>query len=172
MTLHIPFDNSYARLPDRFFHRQVAEPVRAPSMIAINAGLARELGIDPDALASAEGVAVLAGNNTPAGADPLAQAYAGHQFGGWVPQLGDGRALLLGEVVDAKGCATTFNSKGLAAPPSLAWETVVRASGRSCANTSCRRRCMLWASRQPVRWLPSPQVNRFCVKMAPFPAPC
>jgi uncharacterized protein YdiU (UPF0061 family) len=99
----IPFDNTYARLPDRFFARLAPTPVAAPRLLKLNAGLARSLGIDPDWLASPEGVEVLAGNRVPEGAEPLAQAYAGHQFGGFVPQLGDGRAILLGEVVGQQG---------------------------------------------------------------------
>ena len=103
MTLHVPFDNSYARLPDRFYARLDPTPVREPGLIRVNETLARELGIDPGELTSPEGLAVLAGNEVPQGAEPLAQAYAGHQFGGWVPQLGDGRAILLGEVVTPDG---------------------------------------------------------------------
>jgi uncharacterized protein YdiU (UPF0061 family) len=103
MTLHMPFDNSYARLPDRFYARLDPTPVAAPRLIALNRPLAVALGLDADALAAPEGVAMLAGNAVPEGAAPLAQAYAGHQFGGWVPQLGDGRAILLGEVVAPAG---------------------------------------------------------------------
>lgn len=103
MGLTIAFDNSYARLPGHFFARQAPQPVRAPKLIATNAALARALGIDPQALAGPEGLAMVAGNQLPAGAEPLAQAYAGHQFGGFSPQLGDGRALLLGEVVAPSG---------------------------------------------------------------------
>ncbi|MCX8507726.1 MAG: YdiU family protein [Rhodobacteraceae bacterium] len=99
MTL--PFDNSYARLPERFFSRQAPVAVPAPAMIALNADLARDLGLDPASLAGRANL--FAGNILPDGADPLAQAYAGHQFGGWVPQLGDGRALLLGEVLTPDG---------------------------------------------------------------------
>ncbi|MBK5927699.1 protein adenylyltransferase SelO [Rhodobaculum claviforme] len=117
MTLHIAFDNSYARLPDRFHARQTPEPVAAPRLLALNADLARGLGLDPDALASPEGVAMLAGNAVPAGAEPLAQAYAGHQFGGFVPQLGDGRALLLGEVVDPAGARHDIQLKGSGRTP-------------------------------------------------------
>ncbi len=98
MTLSLPLDNSYARLPQRFFTPQVPTPVSRPSLIALNEDLARDLGLDPGALASPDGVAALAGNTVPDGARPLAQVYAGHQFGGWVPQLGDGRAVLLGEI--------------------------------------------------------------------------
>lgn len=117
MTLAIPFDNSYARLPDRFFTRIAPTPVAEPGLIAINTSLARELGIDPDALASPEGVAALAGNANPDGADPLAQVYAGHQFGGWSPQLGDGRAILLGEVVDTHGQRRDLQLKGSGRTP-------------------------------------------------------
>lgn len=113
MTIHIPFDNSYARLPERFYGRQPPTPVAGPpGLIALNAPLAAELGIDPETLAGPVGLEVLAGNRVPEGASPLAQAYAGHQFGGWVPQLGDGRAVLLGEVVDAGGQRRDIQLKG------------------------------------------------------------
>src|SRR5262249_44304664 len=95
-----PFDNSYARLPARFFARLPPTPVAAPALVKLNEGLARDLGLDPAALATAEGVAFLAGNSVPSNGEPLAMAYAGHQFGNFVPQLGDGRAILLGEVID------------------------------------------------------------------------
>ncbi|SFI23150.1 protein adenylyltransferase SelO [Jannaschia pohangensis] len=95
------FDNSYARLPERFFTRMPPTPVSAPSWVALNAGLARDLGLDPDELRGA--LDVFAGNRVPDGAAPLAQLYAGHQFGGWSPQLGDGRALLLGEHMGPQG---------------------------------------------------------------------
>jgi uncharacterized protein YdiU (UPF0061 family) len=117
MTLHIPFDNSYARLPDRFFVRQAPVPVAAPRLLALNEPLARDLGLDPAALRSPEGLAMLAGNAVPAGAEPLAQAYAGHQFGGWNPQLGDGRAILLGEVVDQSGQRRDIQLKGAGRTP-------------------------------------------------------
>ena len=115
--MQIAFDNSYGRLPERFYTRMVPEPVAAPGLVTINDGLARELGIDPAALASPEGVAVLAGNSVPDGADPLAQVYAGHQFGGWSPQLGDGRAILLGEVVGPDGARRDIQLKGSGRTP-------------------------------------------------------
>ncbi|MEX5729252.1 uncharacterized protein YdiU (UPF0061 family) [Rhodovulum iodosum] len=117
MTLQIAFDNSYARLPDRFFTRQDPVPVRAPALIKLNAGLAEALGLDPAALATEAGIAMLAGNRVPDGAAPLAQAYAGHQFGGFVPQLGDGRAILLGEVVDRDGRRCDIQLKGAGRTP-------------------------------------------------------
>ncbi|WP_339112704.1 YdiU family protein [Thioclava sp. GXIMD2076] len=103
MTAPIRFTNSYAALPERFFAPQAPTPVAAPQLIAVNDALAGNLGIDPAFLRSPEGVAMLAGNHVPEGAAPIAQAYAGHQFGGWVPQLGDGRAVLLGEVTTPEG---------------------------------------------------------------------
>ena len=103
MTIRFPFENTYARLPERFYARLPPTPVAQPSLVRLNEGLARDLGLDPDQLRSDEGVRALAGNIVPEGAEPLAQAYAGHQFGGWVPQLGDGRAILLGEVVGDQG---------------------------------------------------------------------
>ncbi len=111
------FDNSYARLPERFYARLAPTPVRAPKLIAVNAELARELGLDPAELQSPEGVEVLAGNRLAEGSSPLAQAYAGHQFGGWVPQLGDGRAILLGEVVGPKGTRRDIQLKGAGRTP-------------------------------------------------------
>jgi len=100
----ITFDNSYAKLPDRFYARVRPTPVKNPALLAVNGVLADVLGIRQDELASAEGVEMLAGNRIAEGSEPIALAYAGHQFGGFVPQLGDGRAILLGEVVgrDAK----------------------------------------------------------------------
>ena len=112
-----PFDNSYARLPDRFYARLDPTPVAAPRLIRLNRDLAVELGLDPDALAAPQGVAILAGNAIPSGAAPLAAAYAGHQFGGFVPQLGDGRAILLGEVVDRHGARRDIQLKGSGPTP-------------------------------------------------------
>ncbi|RDC73138.1 YdiU family protein [Rhodovulum sp. 12E13] len=117
MNLHVPFDNTYAALPERFYTKMAPEPVKAPEMLLLNRALAQELGIDPDALLSDEGVAVLAGNAVPEGADPLAQVYAGHQFGGFSPQLGDGRAILLGEIVGRDGRRRDLQLKGSGRTP-------------------------------------------------------
>ena len=111
------FDNSYARLPERFFARQPPVPVAAPALLRLNEALARELGLDPAMLASPDGVAMLAGNRVPEGAAPLAMAYAGHQFGNFVPQLGDGRAILLGEVIDRAGVRRDIQLKGAGRTP-------------------------------------------------------
>ena len=106
------FENSYARLPDRFFARQEPSPVSAPELIRLNRPLASELNLDPDWLESPAGVDMLAGNRFPETAQPIALAYAGHQFGNFVPQLGDGRALLVGEVIDAHGIRRDIQLKG------------------------------------------------------------
>ena len=108
----IAFDNSYAQLPDRFFDRQSPTAVSRPGLIRVNHALAKELGIDPGWLASPEGIEVLAGNRLPPGAEPIATAYAGHQFGNWNPQLGDGRAILLGEVIALDGERYDLQLKG------------------------------------------------------------
>jgi uncharacterized protein YdiU (UPF0061 family) len=113
----IPFDNSYARLPDRFFTPQLPEPVAAPRSIRVNRALAASLGISADWLESAEGIESVAGNHIPAGAQPIATVYAGHQFGGWNPQLGDGRAVLLGEVVALDGRRYDLQLKGSGRTP-------------------------------------------------------
>jgi uncharacterized protein YdiU (UPF0061 family) len=112
-----PFDNSYARLPERLFARLPPTPVAAPRLIRLNEALARLLRLDPTMLKSAEGVAVLAGNRVPQSGEPLAMAYAGHQFGAFVPQLGDGRAVLLGEVVDVDGVRRDIQLKGSGPTP-------------------------------------------------------
>ena len=103
MTIRFPFDNTYARLPDRFYARVEPEAVSAPRLIRLNRDLALHLRLDPDRLSSPEGVEFLSGNSVPDAAEPIAMAYPGHQFGNYVPQLGDGRAILLGEVVDRDG---------------------------------------------------------------------
>ncbi len=117
MSIHIPFDNSYARLPGHFYTRLAPTPVARPGLVKVNTALAHALGLDAEALASEAGVAMLAGNRVPDGAEPLAQVYAGHQFGGWAPQLGDGRAILLGEVIDAKGMRRDIQLKGSGPTP-------------------------------------------------------
>ncbi len=115
MTLTIPFDNSYAGLPDAFFSRQAPVPVRAPTLIAFNEDLARLLQISPgEAQEMAE---VFAGNALPNGAEPLAQLYSGHQFGTYNPQLGDGRAVLLGETIGADGVRRDIQLKGSGPTP-------------------------------------------------------
>ncbi len=117
MSLDLPFDNSYARLPEQFYTKLPPTPVSSPSLIRLNAPLAIRLGLDPDALASEAGISALAGNDVPVGADPLAQVYAGHQFGGWSPRLGDGRAILLGEVVAPDGNRFDVQLKGSGPTP-------------------------------------------------------
>ena len=113
----IDFDNSYGRLPERFFARLDPKPVKEPKLIQLNEPLANELGLDVDGLTSEAGIAALAGNARFEGSDPLAMAYAGQQFGNWVPQLGDGRALLLGEVVDKAGIRRDIQLKGSGPTP-------------------------------------------------------
>ncbi len=115
MTL--PFQNTYSQLPAEFFEKTPPIPVSSPSLIAVNDDLARELSIDPAFLRSEEGLAILSGNTIPDGAEPLAMAYSGHQFGGFSPVLGDGRAILLGEVAgkdfQLKGAGRTpFSRRG------------------------------------------------------------
>src|SRR5476649_683528 len=111
------FDNSYARLPERFYARLAPTAVAGPRLIKLNGPLADELGLDRDGLATPQGVEMLAGNRLPPGAEPLAMAYAGHQFGNWVPQLGDGRAILLGEVRDVRGVRRDIQLKGAGPTP-------------------------------------------------------
>ncbi|MEI7446297.1 MAG: YdiU family protein, partial [Burkholderiales bacterium] len=111
------FDNTYARELDGFSVSWRPAAVRAPQLLFVNAPLARELGLDPDTLGGEAGAAVFAGNRVPDGAEPIAQAYAGHQFGGFSPQLGDGRALLLGELIDRDGRRRDLALKGSGRTP-------------------------------------------------------
>jgi uncharacterized protein YdiU (UPF0061 family) len=113
----IAFENTYARLPEHFYAKLPPTPVATPALVKLNRALADELGLDADWLASPEGVAMLAGNAVPESAEPIAMAYAGHQFGNWVPQLGDGRAILLGEVVDRNGERRDLQLKGAGRTP-------------------------------------------------------
>ncbi len=117
MTVHFPFQNTYAALPDGFFARVAPTPVASPRLIKLNRPLALQLGLDPDRLASPEGTEILAGKRLPDGAEPIAMAYAGHQFGHFVPQLGDGRAILLGEVIDVDGVRRDIQLKGSGPTP-------------------------------------------------------
>jgi serine/tyrosine/threonine adenylyltransferase len=111
------FENTYARLPEHFYVRVNPTPVATPRLVKVNVELARDLGLDPDALASAQGVAILAGNLVAVGSEPIGMAYAGHQFGHFVPQLGDGRANLLGEVVRRDGVRYDIQLKGSGRTP-------------------------------------------------------
>jgi serine/tyrosine/threonine adenylyltransferase len=117
MSMRLPFDNTYARLPARFFARVAPTSVGSPRLVRVNVPLATRLGLDPEWLAGEEGVAVLAGNRVVETAEPIATAYAGHQFGNFVPQLGDGRAILLGEIVDDTGVRRDLQLKGAGRTP-------------------------------------------------------
>lgn len=105
------FDNSYLSLPQAFYSRQAPIAVSAPQLVLLNHALAESLSLNPDALSGEEGVAVFSGNQVPQGAEPLAQAYAGHQFGHFT-MLGDGRALLLGEQMTPTGERFDIQLKG------------------------------------------------------------
>ena len=120
MSAPITFDNSYSRLPEGFHQHQALQPVQRPAMIQINPSLAAELSIDEQWLNSEEALGIFSGNTLPSGATPIATVYAGYQFGHWNPQLGDGRALLLGEILtkgnrfdlQLKGSGPTAYSRG------------------------------------------------------------
>jgi serine/tyrosine/threonine adenylyltransferase len=116
-TMTILFDNSYARLPERFFVRMAPVPVSAARLIKVNNELAETLGLDPGWLISPEGVEVLAGNRVAGNSEPIATAYAGHQFASFIPQLGDGRAILLGEMIDRSGVRRDIQLKGAGRTP-------------------------------------------------------
>jgi uncharacterized protein YdiU (UPF0061 family) len=110
------FENSYCRLPEIFYSDVDPTPVRAPAPFVVNVALANELGLNAHTLQNRESIDVLAGNRIPEGARPLAQAYAGHQFG-YFTMLGDGRALLLGEYVTPDGERVDIQLKGAGRTP-------------------------------------------------------
>ena len=113
----VDFESTYADLPERFYTRMQPTPVARPVLVAFNQPLADELGLDGDVLTSTDGIELLAGNRVADDSRPLAMAYAGHQFGNFVPQLGDGRAILLGEVVDRGGRRRDIQLKGAGPTP-------------------------------------------------------
>lgn len=145
------FDNSYARLPEGLFTATNPTPVRSPELIICNDKLAEALGLGAEALQSEEGAAMLAGNLIPEGALPLAQAYAGHQFGHF-NRLGDGRALLLGEQITPSGERVDIQLKAQAERPIPVVAMAVRGLGRCCVNTSLAKPCMGWAFPLPAAW--------------------
>ena len=135
------FDNTYARsLPDAGVRWNPA-PAPAPQLLYLNDALAAELGLDTAALRGDAGAALFAGNDLPAGAEPLAQVYAGHQFGGFSPRLGDGRALLLGELVDRQGRRRDIAFKGSGRTPydEPARETWARMPARRAGDPPTRK---------------------------------
>src|SRR5215213_9613800 len=113
----VVLDDRFSRELPEMAVRWRAEAAPEPQLLALNEQLAAELGLDAAWLRTSDGLQLLTGNKVPSGANPVAQAYAGHQFGGLVPRLGDGRALLLGEVVDADGHLRDIHLKGSGATP-------------------------------------------------------
>jgi serine/tyrosine/threonine adenylyltransferase len=114
---HFNFSNSYVRLPNRFYSRLNPTPVQAPRLVKLNVQLAEHLGLNANELSGKEGIEILAGTRIDQGSEPLAMAYAGHQFGHFVPQLGDGRANLLGEVIGRDGVRYDIQLKGSGPTP-------------------------------------------------------
>ncbi|MEV4422208.1 protein adenylyltransferase SelO [Patulibacter sp. NPDC049589] len=111
------FEDTFVRELEGLYLPWQAAPAPAPRLLALNAPLAAELGLDPEALAAPEGVAALVGDLGPDGPTTVAQGYAGHQFGGYSPRLGDGRALLLGELIDVDGHRRDLHLKGSGRTP-------------------------------------------------------
>ncbi|HQS49846.1 MAG TPA: protein adenylyltransferase SelO family protein, partial [Xanthobacteraceae bacterium] len=113
----IAFESTFRSLPESLFSPVDPSPVRQPALIRLNEKLAEELGLDAQWLRGAEGLAALSGNGVPDTSNPIALAYAGHQFGNFVPRLGDGRAILLGEVVGRNGNRRDIQLKGAGRTP-------------------------------------------------------
>ena len=106
------FENTYAKLPETFYQQINPSPVKNPKLIEINEELLDYFKIDSEFIKSKEGVSVLSGNKIVEGSKPIAMAYAGHQFGNFVHQLGDGRAVLLGEIISKDGLRFDLQLKG------------------------------------------------------------
>ena len=111
------FDNTFVRELEGLFVPWQAATAPSPRLLVLNRAVAADLGVDPDALSTPDGVSMLAGNIVADGSIPIAMAYAGHQFGGYSPRLGDGRALLLGEVIDTRGRRRDLHLKGSGRTP-------------------------------------------------------
>ncbi|MCK6264239.1 YdiU family protein [Vibrio sp. ZSDE26] len=116
-SIHIEFDNSYEKELDGFYYHQKAEPAPSPSLIKFNHSLAQSLNIDIQSADDEQLAQVFSGNQSIAGSNPIAQVYAGHQFGHYNPQLGDGRAVLLGEVLDEHQQRKDIQLKGSGKTP-------------------------------------------------------
>src|ERR1700689_5157124 len=115
--LAVSFDNSYAHLPERFYARLDPTPAAQPRLIKFNSALAAELGLDVSGVRADTLAQLFSGNLRLQGTEPIAMAYAGHQFGHFVPRLGDGRAMLLGEVLDRNGKRRDIQLKGAGPTP-------------------------------------------------------
>ena len=111
------FDNSFARLPGQFHHRQQPDPLPNPYLVAVDVSAAALIDLDPATLAATDWAEIFSGQRALPGADPLAMVYAGHQFGGYSPRLGDGRGLLLGEVCNRNGERIDLHLKGAGLTP-------------------------------------------------------
>jgi len=122
--IRLAFDNSYGRLPEAFYTRLQPTPLPDPYLVAFNPAAAELIGLDPASANSREFVETFTGNRMPAGADPLAAIYAGHQFGTFVPQLGDGRAILLGETLGPTGLNGGANAANR-------WDLQLKGAGRT-----------------------------------------
>ena len=146
----IAFDNTYARLPEPFYERVQPAKAAAPKLLRVNEALARQLRIDPEFLKSPAGLGMLSGNDIAPGSEPIAQAYAGHQFGNFVPQLEDGRAILLGEVVDVQGKRYDVQLKGSGRTRFSRRGDGRAALGRPTARTSSARRWLRLEFRRPA----------------------
>lgn len=113
----IQLEHTYADLPDEFYHEVVPTAAVSPTLLAVNRPLAKELGLDLQGADDEQLAELFSGRSMPEGARPIAMAYAGHQFGGFSPQLGDGRAILLGEVVSPEGRRFDIHLKGAGQTP-------------------------------------------------------
>jgi serine/tyrosine/threonine adenylyltransferase len=111
------FENTYVKLPERFYKKVLPAKVNQPKLVQFNEDLAQQLAIDSSAFSEDELAQIFSGQKIPASAAPLAMAYAGHQFGHFVPQLGDGRAILLGEMVNRQGKRFDIQLKGSGLTP-------------------------------------------------------
>lgn len=145
------FGQQLCSVTTTFFTSQSAVPVESPKLIIFNRLLASSLGLDVESLDSDEGAQIFAGNLVPEGAEPLAQAYAGHQFGNF-NMLGDGRALLLGEQITPQGERVDIQLKGSGRTPYPVEGMDELLLDPCCVNISLAKRCMHWVFQRLAVW--------------------
>ena len=157
----IHFDNTYTRLPETFYRRVKPTVLPAPYLVGFNESVAELIGLDPQEAAKPEFTEYFSGNKLLPNSDPISAIYAGHQFGTFVPQLGDGRAILLGEAVNETGKRFDIQLKARDRHRFLEWATDARFCAQRFGNISARKRCMRSAFRRRARCASSAATRRF-----------
>ncbi len=150
LDLGLRFDNSFARLPGAFYTRLPPAPLPDPYLVGFSKAAGELIGVGEDEVPAL--IDAMAGNRQIAGTDPLAAVYSGHQFGVYVPRLGDGRALLLGEAIGPPESIGSCSSRAQARRRIRAWATGAPYCAHRFANFWAPRLCIIWEFQRPARW--------------------